>query len=266
MSVILSEVKGFTPVIDVVAKELGFITAGVYGLVWRHCQMNNHICRASVETLAGMLEVSPNTIRRHLKKLVDYGYIIDTTPDRTNAPHVYKDSGKVKIQGLLEAKEDTHKGQAKKKDTQREQPPTQKEQASLPTEGREETILDSIKDTTGEKTSPNGGQSKNKVREALEIKFSNVTGLQRPKTNTQTQRKSAGSLWWNPLREIAELCDWNTDRSTKLIGETVKHLKSNKMTIASPKSILNSARANVANSGVKYNADGRMVFKIGSRG
>ena len=109
-------------------------------------------------------------------------------------------------------------------------------------------------------------QIQNKVRGELEIYFSELTGLPRPKTNTATQRRSAGSLWWNPLREIAELCDWNTDRSTKLIGETVKHLKSNKMTIASPKSILNSARANVANSGVKYNADGRMVFKIGSRG
>jgi len=150
MSIILSEVKGFTPVIDVVAKELGFITAGVYGLVWRHCQMSNHICRASVETLASMLDISPNTIRRHLKKLVDAGYIIDTTPGRHNAPHVYKDAGKVKIEGLIQAKEVTQREQPIADDeaevTQREQPVTQREQPRLPRESREdtETMKDSI--------------------------------------------------------------------------------------------------------------------------
>jgi len=147
MSVILSEVKGFTPVIDVVAKELGFITAGVYGLVWRHCQMNDRICRASVQTLAETLDVSSNTIRRHLKKLVDGGYIIDTTPGRLNAPHIYKDAGKVKIDGLLEAKEDTQKGTPTKKVTHREQPDTQKGQARLPRESTEDTIEESNKDT-----------------------------------------------------------------------------------------------------------------------
>ena len=99
----------------------------------------------------------------------------------------------------------------------------------------------------GEKTSPNGDQSKNRVREALEIKFSTVTGLKRPKTSTQSQKKSAGSLWWNPLREIAELCEWDTARAISLIDTTVDKLKDGGMTISSPKSILNTARALTAN-------------------
>ena len=102
---------------------------------------------------------------------------------------------------------------------------------------------------TGEKASPDGGQSKNKVREALEIKFSTVTGLQRPKTSTQSQRKSAGSLWWNPLREIAELCEWDTARAIKLIDASVDKLKGGGLTVSSPKSILNTARALVADGG-----------------
>lgn len=111
MSVILSEVKGFTPVIDVLAQELGFVTAGVYGLIWRHCQLNDGVCRASVKTLADMLDVSTRTIRRHIEKLIDSGYVEDTTPNLTNKPHIYKDTGKVKIEALIEVKKTMHKPQ-----------------------------------------------------------------------------------------------------------------------------------------------------------
>ena len=157
MSVILSEVKGFTPVIDVVANELGFITAGVYGIVWRHCQMDSHVCRASAETLAAMLDVSVNTIRRHIRKLVEAGYIIDDTPDRRNAPHVYRDAGKVQIDGLIQAKEVTQKEQAEDvcqpEVTQKEQAVTHRGQPRLPTESNEDT------DTNEDSISPPDGRA-----------------------------------------------------------------------------------------------------------
>jgi len=105
MSVILSEVKGFTPVIDVIVKDVGLVEAVVYGVVWRYCQRANGVCTASLETIGAQVGVSDRTVLRHVKALCDKGYLIDTTPELRNRPHVYKDAGKVKIQGLLEAGE-----------------------------------------------------------------------------------------------------------------------------------------------------------------
>jgi hypothetical protein len=100
----LSQVKGFTPVIDVLAQELDTMTALVYGIVWRYCQMEDKVCRASKETIAHHANISPKTVQRHLQALVKAGYIEDTTPDWKHKPHVYKDAGKVQINGLVEAK------------------------------------------------------------------------------------------------------------------------------------------------------------------
>lgn len=103
MSTVLTELGGFTPVIDVVTEDVGLMTSVVFGLVWRHCQMKDRVCKKSVAELAEMLEVSSRTVRRHLEKLCDKGYIKDTTPDLRNKPHTYIDTGKVKIVGKIEA-------------------------------------------------------------------------------------------------------------------------------------------------------------------
>lgn len=104
MSEFLSEVRGFTPVIDVLAGELGGIAALVYGVVWRFCQMRDGICRASMETLAKRVGLNRATVLKHIKRLCEAGYLEDTTPDRRNVPHVYRDTGKVIIRGLVEAR------------------------------------------------------------------------------------------------------------------------------------------------------------------
>lgn len=104
MGSVLSEYKGFTPVIDVVVEDVGLMTAVVYGRMWRYCQMEDHVCRASMEKIAKEVGVSTKTARRHVKKLCEYGYFRDATPDVRNKPHVYVDTGKVVIRGLIEAK------------------------------------------------------------------------------------------------------------------------------------------------------------------
>ena len=103
MSSVLTELGGFTPIMDIVTQDVGLTTSVVYGLVWRHCQMQDRVCKKSVPELAEMLEVSPRTVRRHLEKLCKNGYIRDTTPGLRNRPHVYVDTGKVKITGKVEA-------------------------------------------------------------------------------------------------------------------------------------------------------------------
>lgn len=102
----LTQVEGFTPVIDVLAREVGLVTAVVYGVVWRYCQMKDGVCHASIETVAGHIDISPKTARRHIKTLCEHGYLKDTTPNVRNKPHIYADTGKARIVGLVTAQVD----------------------------------------------------------------------------------------------------------------------------------------------------------------
>lgn len=104
MSNFLSQMEGFTPVIDILAEELGLIPAAVYGLVWRHCQMKDRVCYASIETLAKKLGVGTATVHRHIKALCGAGYLEDLTPDLRNKPHTYRDTGRVQIVGMVQAR------------------------------------------------------------------------------------------------------------------------------------------------------------------
>ena len=50
----------------------------------------------------------------------------------------------------------------------------------------------------------------------LERVFAERTGHVLPLRDTDAQRKAAGTLWWNPLREILQLCDNDVGRATSL--------------------------------------------------
>lgn len=98
-----SVLSGFTPAPDVLIRDYGYITALVWGKIWRYCQMSDGVCRASLDRLAAELGMSDNTIMRHLKPLCDDGYLYDSTPDLKNKPHIYSDTGKIRIKISVEA-------------------------------------------------------------------------------------------------------------------------------------------------------------------
>jgi len=103
MGSFLTDVKGFTPVIDVLVAEVGLTTAAVYGVAWRYCQMSDGVCRASQETIGTHLGIGRETVSIHLQRLCEHGYLGDTTPEAVGKPHVYRDTGKAKIVALLSA-------------------------------------------------------------------------------------------------------------------------------------------------------------------
>jgi DNA-binding MarR family transcriptional regulator len=140
MSTFLSMVKGFTPIIDALAQETSLTTAAVYGVVWRYCQMDDRICRASVETIAARVGISRKTADRHLKILVERGYLEDTTPDRRNAPHIYRDTGRAKIIGLVEARVEVGQNDPPIEVGQNDQPVGQNDQPRLVKMSNEESI------------------------------------------------------------------------------------------------------------------------------
>jgi DNA-binding Lrp family transcriptional regulator len=101
MNKFLSEIKGFTPVIDVLVHELGLMPAVAYGAVWRYCQMEDGVCKASMTKIARRIGVDRATVHRHIKALCEAGYLKDLTPEMRNCPHIYADTGRAKIKGLL---------------------------------------------------------------------------------------------------------------------------------------------------------------------
>ena len=94
---ILTEVDGWTPLIDELTKELGLVTSAVYGRMWRFCRGERRVCDASLETIATDLHLDKATVMRHAKKLCDEGYMMDLTPNLRNSPHTYADTGKIRI-------------------------------------------------------------------------------------------------------------------------------------------------------------------------
>lgn len=101
MASFLTKVEGFTPIMDVVVQDVGLMPALIYGVTWRFCQRRNKVCNASLDTIAKTVGVSRKTVERHIKDLCDKGYLEDTTPDVLHSPHVYIDTGKARIEGLL---------------------------------------------------------------------------------------------------------------------------------------------------------------------
>lgn len=105
MGSFLTQVEGFTPLMDIVVQDVGLIEAAVYGNVWRYCQMKDGVCRASMQTIADNLSISRRTAMRHIDALCKAGYLKDLTPDLRHKPHTYADTGKARIVGLLSARE-----------------------------------------------------------------------------------------------------------------------------------------------------------------
>lgn len=99
----LSSENGFTPVVDALVKEHGLVTAVVFGAVWRYCQMQEKVCRASLEVIGDRLGLDKATVKRHINTLCENGYLKDLTPGKRNAPHVYVDTGKVEVARLMQS-------------------------------------------------------------------------------------------------------------------------------------------------------------------
>lgn len=89
---VLADVGGFTPAIDTIVDELGFMCAGVFGMIWRYCQMSDGKCTASQGRLAEKLGVSVHTVQRHAERLINSGYLRAVVKDGIGIE--YYDTGK----------------------------------------------------------------------------------------------------------------------------------------------------------------------------
>lgn len=106
---ILTEVKGWTPLIHALVAKYGLITAAVYGRVWGYCQMSDGVCRASHERIADDLRLDRKTVLEHIRILVNDGYLKNLTPGMRNRPNTYADTGKAGLRSTIFAE---HQGKS----------------------------------------------------------------------------------------------------------------------------------------------------------
>ena len=86
------------------------------------------------------------------------------------------------------------------------------------------------------------------IRKSLEVSFVEISGLSPPALTTAAQKRTAGQLWFAPLRAIAEETDWDAATGQQLIQATVDKMVADGLTISSPKSILNTSRSVMADA------------------
>ena len=99
---VIADVDGWTPVIDDLIKEVGLMTATVFGVVWRRCQMEDGYCWAAQDNLGKTLGLSRQAISDHIKKLVAWGYL-DEVGYGANGVKKLFDTGKAGLKISLTA-------------------------------------------------------------------------------------------------------------------------------------------------------------------
>ena len=82
------------------------------------------------------------------------------------------------------------------------------------------------------------GAGANNLKSLAEYKFQTLTSLKRPSSPAEAQKR-----WWTPLREICELGEWEQSRVEDLITKSVAHMRAQRLSMSSPQSILQVARA-----------------------
>jgi hypothetical protein len=129
---VLTDIKGWSPTINSVIKDLGLIPAVVFGRVWSYCQMESGVCYASQSRMADEIGLERKAFNRHLATLVENGYIKDLTPDLIGKAHTYADTGKAGLRFDLTASMFDSDSQPVPKSPRSDETCTKKSQVPVP--------------------------------------------------------------------------------------------------------------------------------------
>jgi len=100
---ILTQVNGWTPILDSILAAHGPTVALVFGRVWRYCQMRDGLCSASIQTIADDLHFNRNTVRKAIHVLIENRYLEDLDPEEKGFVHRYQDTGRAALVGRFDA-------------------------------------------------------------------------------------------------------------------------------------------------------------------
>ena len=220
--------RNYTPVFDDLVPKFGTMGALVFGVIWRYCQMRDGTCHASYETLAGEIGVTEKTIRNHVAKLTKNGLI---------KLHDRKNGGPYWITVSAEL------GSTRSNSDRNEIPDRVELNSGA---DRNEIPISNTKQETNrrpKKATPSRKRKRapfwNEEQKVLADHFSEVSGLPIPKLEGRAFAQVTKS-WKLPLSQMFELVGSVTD-ARKLIAQTVREMRADKLTISAPRSIWNVA-------------------------
>jgi len=104
-------------------------------------------------------------------------------------------------------------------------------------------------DDPPEPKQPTKSQLQNIARGELEDYFADRTKLAKPDASNRNSKrvKSAGELWWTPLRDILNAADWDMATAKKAVDGGVSYFENKgDVIIISPKTIVNTATGLIA--------------------
>lgn len=71
----------------------------------------------------------------------------------------------------------------------------------------------------------------------LENEFSRVSNIALPPRQTAKQKKAAAARWWNPLWQIYQVSNCDTERASALMRQAIIQMRKGGMTVSAPASI-----------------------------
>jgi hypothetical protein len=216
-----------------------------------HAGPEGEHCYPSVARLVAYTNLSEATIRSRLAKARELGLLSIISKAKQHKPTEYRmnlaaleNMVHPNILELESTEEDATYGgsqtssprrSGKRQTSSRHSPDLQQPESRPPAAGPKPSV--NPQEPTEE---TDARENKNAVRKRMELHFRSRTSLQPPK-----RKSEAGELWWSPLREIAELAGWDAANATAVIDECLNRAR-NTFQVSSPKSILKTARAVVA--------------------
>lgn len=84
------------------------------------------------------------------------------------------------------------------------------------------------------------------VLKEAELYFSELTKIDLPKRKTHSEKTTASTRWWKPLREMLVLCDGNIDIWKAGLSQAIREFDKDGLTYDSPASFLKKFRSMVA--------------------
>lgn len=213
----------------------------------------NHegLCWPSIASIADWAGCGAKQARRYLRELIEDGYVevvkrgggtrITIDGKTVGIPNRYRIVGSKLVPSLGREGMEVPSQNDEEPSHTGEVPSHKAEEPSLKTGGNPSlrTVIKNPQEEPSTIAKPNGKRAlQNAVRKALEDEFTHYTALVPP-----IRKSEAAELWWQPLREVAVLADWQEDIGKWLLFEAIQRLERNGMTISSPKSVIKTVRA-----------------------
>ena len=215
-----------------------------------HADPDGRNCRPSVKRLMAYTSLSEATVRDKLKDLRDNGLIKIVQEAKQHKPTVYwlniKTLKEMKHPDIIELENKAIYGGIRPPAIgPLGDPDLQLPESRPPRAGPEPSLEPSSKDSADTKKSARKKSEKDLIRGRLEKYFSDLTHIPVPKPTTDKAKKAISTGWWMPLREIAELSEWNEKRAKWLIEKSIIRLRESQqnISIGDPRSIKKTAFA-----------------------